>query len=175
VVDPTLGVFEGMFTNEEGKLAHGYEGTLNQFPVEFRRGLFTGGLPTRKGHEADYDQSFDKMLKMLKLLNDNKITFISGTDDFPGFTLHHELELYSKAGVPNAKVLQSATLVSAQVAGREKDFGSVAVGKKANLILIDGDPLKNISDIRKVESVMKNGNLYDPKKMYLSYGFGFWK
>lgn len=175
VVDPTLAIFEGMFTNDEGKLAHGYEGTLNQFPVEFRRGLYTGGLPTRKGHEADYNQSFDKMLKMLKLLYDNKITFVPGTDDFPGFALHRELELYSKAGIPNAKVLQSATIVSAQVAGREKDFGSVEVGKKANLILIEGDPLKNISDIRKVVVAMKNGNLYDSKTMYRSYGFGFWK
>jgi len=175
VVDPTLAIFEGMFTNDEGKLAHGYENTLNQFPAEFRRGLYTGGLPTRKGHEADYNQSFDTMLRMLKLLYDNKITFVPGTDDFPGFALHRELELYSKAGVPNAKVLQSATLVSAQVAGREKEFGSVEVGKKANLILIDGDPIKNISDIRKVELVMKNGNLYDPKVMYQSYGFGFWK
>ena len=175
VVDPTLAIFEGMFTNDEGKLAHGYESILKQFPAEFRRGLYTGGLPTRKGHEADYNQSFDTMLSMLKLFYDNKITFVPGTDDFPGFALHRELELYSKAGIPNAKVLQSATLVSAQVAGKEKEFGSVEVGKKANLILVDGDPIKNISDIRRVESVMKNGNLYDPKAMYQSYGFGFWK
>jgi imidazolonepropionase-like amidohydrolase len=83
--------------------------------------------------------------------------------------------LYSKAGVPNAKVLQSATWTSAKVAGKENELGSLQVGKKANLIVIDGDPLKNISDIRKVELVMKNGNLYDPKAMYQSYGFGFWK
>ncbi len=175
VVDPTLSVFESMFINEEGKLAHGYETSVNQFPAEFRRGLYTGGLPTRKGHEADYQQSFNKMLKMLKLLYDNKITFVPGTDDFPGFMLHHELELYSQAGVPNAKILQSATIVSATVANKEKEFGSIEVGKKANMILVDGDPLKNISDIRKVELVMKNGNLYDPKSMYQSYGFGFWK
>jgi hypothetical protein len=175
VVDPTLAIFEGMFTNDEGKLAHGYEKTENQLPVEYRRGLYTGGLPTRKGHEADYNQSFEAMLKMLKLLYDHKITFVPGTDDFPGFALHRELELYSKAGIPNAKVLQSATLISAQVAGKEKELGSVQSGKNANLILVAGDPLKDISDIRKVELVMKNGNLYDPKLMYQSYGFGFWK
>jgi hypothetical protein len=175
VVDPTLAIFEGMFTNDESKLAHGYESNLNQFPAEFRRGLYSGGLPTRKGREADYNQSFDKMLKMLKLLYDNGITFVPGTDDFPGFALHRELELYSKAGVPNAKVLQSATWTSAKVAGKENELGSLQVGKKANLIVIDGDPLKNISDIRKVELIMKNGNLYDPKAMYQSYGFGFWK
>jgi hypothetical protein len=175
VVDPTLAIFEGMFLNEEGKLARGYETIVNQFPAEFRRSLYTGGLPTRKGHETQYNASFETMLKMLKLLYDNKITFVPGTDAFPGFALQHELELYSKAGVPNAKVLQAATYGSARIAGKENELGSIGVGKKANVILVDGDPVKNISDIRKVEMVMKNGNLYDPKAMYQSYGFGFWK
>jgi hypothetical protein len=175
VVDPTLAIFESMFVNDEGKLANGYESIVNQFPAEFKRSLYTGGLPTRKGKESIYRQSYDNMLKMLKLLYDSKITFVPGTDDFPGFALHRELELYAKAGVPNAHVLKSATLVSAQVAGKEKELGSVEVGKKANLILIDGDPLKNISDIRKVELVMKAGNIYHPKALYQSYGFGFWK
>ncbi len=175
VVDPTMAIFEGMFVNDEGKLANGYESIVNQFPAEFKRSLYTGGLPTRKGKESTYRQSYDNMLKMLKLLYDNKITFVPGTDDFPGFALHRELELYAKAGVPNARVLQSATLISAQVAGKEKELGSVEAGKKANLILVDGDPLKNISDIRKVELVMKAGNLYHPKALYQSYGFGFWK
>lgn len=175
VVDPTLAVFEGMFSNDEGKLAHGYETIVNQLPAEYRRSLYRGGLPTRKGRESDYDQSFQTMLKMVKLFDENKITFVPGTDDFPGFALHRELELYSQAGVPNARVLQSATIVSARVAGKEKESGSIEVGKKANLVLIDGDPLKNIHDIRKVEWVMKEGKSYDPKTMYQSYGFGFWK
>lgn len=175
VVDPTMAIFESMFVNDEGKLANGYESIVNQFPAEFKRSLYTGGLPTRKGKETTYRQSYDNMLKMLKLLYDNQITFVPGTDDFPGFALHRELELYAKAGIPNAQILKSATLVSAQVAGKEKELGSVEAGKRANLILVDGDPLKNISDIRKVELVMKAGNLYHPKALYQSYGFGFWK
>lgn len=175
VVDPTAAIFEDMFTNEPGKLAAGYDKILPMFPAEFRRRLYSGGLPTMKGHEADYKQSYSNMLKMLQLLYANKITFVPGTDDFPGFALHRELELYSKAGVPNKEVLRTATYVSARVAGKDSELGSIEVGKKANLILIDGDPLKNISDIRKVELTIKNGNLFDPKAMYQSYGFGFWK
>ena len=128
-----------------------------------------------KGHEAEYRQSFDNMMKMLQLLHKNGITFVPGTDDFPGFALQRELELYAKAGVPNAEVLKKATLISAQVAEKEKEYGSIEVGKKANLILVDGDPVKNIGDIRKVELTMKAGNLYDAKALYKSYGFGFWK
>lgn len=175
VVDPTVAIFEGMFTNEPGKLAAGYQPVLNMFPPEFRRGLYTGGLPTMKGHEADYKASFDNMLKMLKLLHSSGITFVPGTDEFPGFALHRELELYAKAGVSNKEVLQKATLISARVAGKENEVGSIEVGKKANLILVDGDPVKNISDIRRVEFTMKNGHLYDNKVLLDSYGFGFWK
>ena len=78
-----------------------------------------------KGHEAEYKESYDNMLKMLKLLHTNGITFVPGTDDFPGFALHRELELYSKAGVPNKEVLQKATLLSARIAGKEKELGSI--------------------------------------------------
>ena len=175
VVDPTAAIFERMFTNEPGKLAAGYEANLNMFPQEFRRDLYRGGLPTMKGHEADYKQSYANMLKMLQLLHKNGIMFVPGTDDFPGFTLQRELELYAKAGVPNAEVLRKATLLSARVAGKETELGSIEVGKKANIILVDGDPVKNISDIRKVELTIKNGSVYDCKALYQSYGFGFFK
>lgn len=175
VVDPTMAIFESMFTNEPGKLAAGYGPVLNMLPPEFRRSLYSGGLPTMKGHEAEYKQSFDNMLKMLKVLHTSGIPFLPGTDDFPGFALHRELELYVKAGVPNKEVLQKATIQSARIAGKESELGTVEVGKKANLVLIEGDPVKNISDIRKVEFTMKGGHLYDAKMLYASYGFGFWK
>ncbi len=175
VVDPTAAIFEGMFTNQPGKLAAGYETNLSMFPTEFRRELYRGGLPTMKGHEAQYQQSYAKMLKMLQLLHKNGVMFLPGTDDFPGFALQRELELYAKAGVPNAEVLQKATLFSARVAGVENELGSIEVGKKANLIMVEGDPVKNISDIRNVELTIKNGNMYDSKALYKSYGFGFWK
>jgi hypothetical protein len=175
VVDPTAAIFEDMFTNEPGKLAAGYEPILSMFPPEFRRNLYRGGLPTMKGHEAEYKQSYANMLGMLKLLHNNGITFVPGTDDFPGFALHRELELYAKAGVSNKEVLQKATILSARIAGKEQELGSIEVGKKANLILVDGDPVKNISDIRRVELTMKGGHIYDAKTLYASYGFGFWK
>lgn len=175
VVDPTMAIFEGMFTNEPGKLAAGYEPVLNMLPPAFRRGLYTGGLPTIQGHETQYKASFDNMMKMLKLLHVNGIPFVPGTDDFPGFALHRELELYAKAGVPNKEVLQKATIVSARLAGKESEVGSIEVGKKANLVLVQGDPVKNISDIRKVEFTLKGGHLYDARLLYAAYGFGFWK
>ena len=175
VVDPTVGVFEGMFANKPGKLANGYSSIIGMFPAEFKRSFYYGGLPTMKDHELEYAASMDNMMKMVKVLHQGGITIVPGTDDFPGFALHRELELYSQAGIPNADVLRAATITSAKVAGKDKEVGTIETGKKANLILIDGDPLKNISDIRKVELTIKNGNLYEPKALYASYGFGFWK
>jgi hypothetical protein len=175
VIDPTIAIFEGMFTNEPGKLAKGYDGVVATFPPEYKRSLFYGGLPTQKGNESDYRASFDTMLKMIKVMHQAGITIVPGTDDFPGFALHRELELYALAGISNADVLKSATIVSARVAGREKDLGSVEAGKKANLVLIDGNPLQNISDIRKVALTFKGGNMYEPKALYSSYGFGYYK
>lgn len=175
IVDPTAAIFEDMFTHEPGKLAFGYDPVINMLPPEFRRGLYLGGLPTMKGREAQYKKSYDNMLGMLKLLHANGVTFVPGTDDFPGFALHRELELYVKAGISTKEVLQKATWISAQIAGKDQEVGSIEVGKKANLILVVGDPVKNISDIRKVEYTMKGGHLYDNKKLYESYGFGFWK
>ncbi|HZY78932.1 MAG TPA: amidohydrolase family protein [Cyclobacteriaceae bacterium] len=173
VVDPTIGIFEQMFVNKPGKLANGYSSIISMFPAEFKRTFYYGGLPT--AHDPEYSSSLDKMMKMLKLLHSSGITIVPGTDDFPGFALHRELELYAQAGISNAEVLRAATLVSAKVAGKDAEFGTVEIGKKANLILIDGDPLKNISDVRKVELTIKGRSLYEPKSLYASYGFGFWK
>jgi hypothetical protein len=175
VVDPTIAIFEGMFTNAPGKLAKGYDAVAATFPPEYKRSLYYGGLPTIKGNEAAYSASFTTMLAMIRTLHQAGITIVPGTDDFPGFALHRELELYSQAGISNADVLKSATLVSARVAGMEKDLGTVEVGKKANLVLIDGNPLENISDVRKVALTIKGGNLYEPKALYNSYGFGYYR
>ncbi len=175
IVDPTLTVFEGMFLNQAGKLANGYCSVIGNFPADYKRSLYYGGLPTMKGHETEYQQSFGKMISMLKVLHQAGVIVLPGTDDFPGFALHRELELYAQAGLTNAEVLKAATLTSAQVAGKEGELGTVEVGKNANLILVDGDPLKNISDIRKVELTIKGGKLYEPKALYASYGFGFFK
>ena len=175
VVDPTAAIFEDMFVNQPGQLAKGYDAVVELFPADFKRSLYYGGLPTMKGHIDEYRESFENMVKMLKLLYENGITMVPGTDDFPGFTLHRELELYAQAGIPNTEVLRMATLISAQVAGKADEFGTIAAGKKANMILVEGNPVTNISDIRKVVLTIKNGNLYYPLELYESYGFGFWK
>jgi imidazolonepropionase-like amidohydrolase len=100
----------------------------------------------------------------------NNITIVAGTDSTPGFTLHRELELYVSSGIPAAKVLQIATLTAARVAGQDKELGSITKRKLADLIIIDGDPTKNISDIKNVETVIKNGVIYKTADLYTAVG-----
>ncbi len=167
VIDPTVSIFEGMFMQEEGKPTASIAMAIDRFPLSLQRSFkSSGGLGVPKGLEETYKKSFDNMLKMVKALYDNGVTIVPGTDDFVGFILHRELENYVRAGIPNAEVLKMATLTSAIVAKKEKSFGIIEAGKTADIILIDGDPLKNISDIRKVETVIKGNSIYLTKELF---------
>ena len=103
-------------------------------------------------------------------MHDGGVTIIPGTDALAGYTLHRELELYVRAGIPAAEVLRMATLTSAEVMGVNKDRGTIAAGKLADMILIDGDPLKNMRDIRNITTVIKGGTLYDPAAIEKALG-----
>ncbi len=168
VVDPTLAVFEGMFTDRDRQVPAAYKTEIDRFPLQWQRSLRAGGggLPVPDGMDETYRQSYASMLKIVKMLYDKGITIVPGTDGFAGFMLHRELELYVMAGIPAEKVLQIATIISARVAGKEKEMGSIEKGKIANMVLIDGNPVSNISDIRKAVLVIKDGVMYDPAKLY---------
>jgi imidazolonepropionase-like amidohydrolase len=107
---------------------------------------------------------------MIKVLYDAGVPLVAGTDATPGFALHRELELYAEAGIPAGEVLRIATIGAARVAKRDGDLGSVAPGKLADLILVEGDPAKRIGDIRRVSLVIKDGKVYEPRALYRSIG-----
>jgi CHAT domain-containing protein len=116
-----------------------------------------------EGMDQRYRDSFRNLLAMVKALYDNHIPIVAGTDALAGFTLHRELELYVQAGIPPAEVLRIATLGAASVMKHDDQLGSIAPGKLADLDIIDGDPSTNISDIRRVVTVIKDGNVYDAR------------
>ncbi len=170
VVDPTVGVFEDLFLGRPGKIPEAWATVADRLPPQVRRGLLAGGLPVPEGKDALYRSSFEALLKMVRLVHDSGVRIVAGTDGFAGFTLPRELELYAKAGIPPAEVLQIATLGAASVAGRTDDLGTVAPGKLADLLLVDGSPAERISDVRKVSLVVKGGVLYDPAALLKSVG-----
>jgi len=74
------------------------------------------------------------------------------------------------AGIPPEKVLQVVTLGAAQVAKADRELGSIQPGKRADLVLISGDPVRNISDIRRCTLVIRNGAEYRSADLYAALG-----
>jgi hypothetical protein len=170
VIDPTVGAFETMFAARQGTVFPGYESVAPRVPPVVRRGVLAGGLPVPEGKDSVYRAAVPAMLRMVKALYDAGVPIVAGTDAPPGFGLHRELELYSAAGIPNAEVLRIATIGAARVLGMDKETGSIKVGKVADLIVVDGDPLENMSDIRRVELTMKDGVIHEVARLYKALG-----
>jgi hypothetical protein len=175
LVDPTVAIFENMLLAQTGELSPTYQAVANRFPILDQRSFYTGGLPKDGEKATRYKASFDKMLAVVYDLFQKGVPIVPGTDGFPGFLYHRELELYVQAGIPAAEVLKLATIKSAQITGVSQSLGSIEVGKQANLILIDGNPVKEISHIRKIEWTMKSGRLYYAKELYGSLGVKHFK
>ncbi|HET9793722.1 MAG TPA: amidohydrolase family protein [Thermoanaerobaculia bacterium] len=165
VVDPTLVAFETMFVGKKGTVSPSYTEIADRMPAQIRRGFLSGSLPIPAGKETRYRDSYRSMLRMVKALYDRGIPIVAGTDDLAGFSLARELELYVEAGIPPADVLRIATLGGARVMRRDAERGSIAPGKAADLALVAGDPSARISDIRRVEIVVKDGVLYRPSEI----------
>ena len=160
VLDPTINVFETLFVPRHGGVLPAWAGLAGRLPVQVRRGLSTGGLPIPDGKDALYRDAFRSMLAMVKAQYDAGIPMVAGTDAMAGFTLARELELWVEAGIPSARVLQIATLGVRRVMKLDHEFGSVAPGKLADLIVVAGDPVADIRALRRVETVVKGGVVY---------------
>ena len=169
-IDPTVGIFEGMFLARPGSVDPQFAEVADRMPPQVRRGFLGGGLPVPDGMDQRYRDSAQALLNMVNLLYTSGVPIVAGTDSLAGFALHSELEYYVKAGIPAPKVLQIATLGAARIMKHDGQSGSIAPGKLADVILIDGDPTTRISDIRRVKTVVKDGVVYDSTAVYKAMG-----
>jgi imidazolonepropionase-like amidohydrolase len=170
-IDPTLVAFDDMFNARPGALGPANRAIADRMPAQVRRGFLSGGLPVTPALDTLYRDSYRAMMRMVKTMYDAGVPIVAGTDAGPvGFALHRELELYVEAGIPAPAVLRIATLGAARVMHHDDDRGSVAVGKLADLVLVDGDPTTRISDIRRTSLVVKNGIVYMPDEIYRALG-----
>jgi len=169
-IDPTLALFEERFVNRPGQIPASYESVARQLPAQFRRSLLIGNLPVPEGMDQRYRDSFANMLKLVKAMYDAGIPVESGTDSIAGFTLQRELELHVKAGIPPERVLGDATLGAARIMKKDGQLGSIAPGKLADLVLVNGDPTTRISDIRRTTLIVKDGVVYYPSAISRALG-----
>jgi imidazolonepropionase-like amidohydrolase len=169
-LDLTLSIFEDQYLNRAGQIPIGFQSIANRLPAQVRRGLLSTGLTPPAGMDRTYRKSFAKMMELAGLLYRSGIPIEAGTDSMAGFALHRELELDVQAGIPARQVLQNATLNAARIMSLDKELGSIAVGKLADLVLVRGNPADNISDIRNTVLVVKDGVLYQPAELYSELG-----
>jgi imidazolonepropionase-like amidohydrolase len=163
VIDPTVGVFELGFRSTKDDIK-ALEPDFARLPQPLQA-LFVnmGNPPADAAKAAPYFASF---LGLVKALYDHGIPIVAGTDmGFPGSSLARELELYVQGGLTPMQALQTATIAAARAMRAEQRAGSLDPGKQADVVVIDGNPLTHIRDIRRVHLVVKDGQLYEPAKM----------
>ena len=172
--DPTLGIQEGLYDEFIGDTSKGIKPIIDWMPETRKNNLANTSSVGSEEQKPAYKASFRNSLAMVKMLFDNGILLVAGTDGGNAIALHRELEIYNEAGIPANEVLKIATYNAAKDCGLENVYGQIAIGKSADFILIDGNPTKNISDIRRVEWVIKNGRMYSPKKLLASRGWKYY-
>jgi imidazolonepropionase-like amidohydrolase len=166
VYDPTLALME-LFQHTAAENAKNEPGLALE-----PRGMSDGfpGVPPEQAVESA--AMFDKELAIVGELHRRGITVVAGTDiTVPGHSLHREIELFVRAGFTPMEALQAATSVPARVMHLDGEVGTIAPGKRADLVLVAGNPLVDIRDIRKVAGVVTRGRLLDPTALWKLAGF----
>jgi imidazolonepropionase-like amidohydrolase len=170
-LDSTIVILERLMLSRAGEVAEGDAAYLDHMPIGYQRYRRRTFVPLdSEAEDVRYRTAFVRLLDTIGLLDRSGITLLPGTDDPTGFTVHRELELYHKAGIPAARVLQIATLGMARYMDRDREFGSIAPGKHADFFLIAGDPTEDISAIRHARMVFKGDQIYYPSAIYGALG-----
>ena len=170
VVDPTLATFD-FIRHRAGDMSQAFAAVADHLPPDLQRSLRVAQMKIPDdATAATYEKSYEKLVAFVGLMHQAGIPIVAGTDEMPGFTLQRELELYVQAGLTPGESLQTATWNAAKYAGVLDDRGSIAPGKRADLVLVDGDPTSDIAAIRQVAMVLKGDTVYYPSEIHQALG-----
>lgn len=124
--------------------------------------------------DADaYRARLRSSVALLKDALEAGVLVVAGTDKgVPGLSLPRELELYVEGGMTPLQAIQTATIMPARAMQLDKELGTLEVGKRADLVVLDSNPLEKISAIRSARLVAANGRLYDCGVLWQAAGFG---
>jgi hypothetical protein len=165
-LDPTVATFAPLLVARPGKGAPTDAPWIDHVPAPVQRDRRTLSLDLKPEQYDRYDASWKKLQQVLVTLHREGIPLVPGTDDVAGFVLHGELESWVAAGLTPVDALRAATLGGARFLGREAELGTIAVGKRASLYLVEGDPLTDIRAIRRGRLVVKDGALFFPEEIH---------
>jgi imidazolonepropionase-like amidohydrolase len=166
VIDDTVALYDQLFyTHEE---AAKREPGIATLPRELATGI--GTLPAADAPAAA--RAFARYLELIGLLHKRGVTLVAGTDiAVPGHSVHRELELYVEAGFTPMEAIQAATLAPARHMRLDKELGTIEPGKRADLVVVRGNPLARISDLRNTQLVVARGRVYDTRTLWELVGF----
>ena len=169
VLDPTLALYE-LLARPFTQPIDAFEPGINHVALELATPLSGFGSPPEAAPRRR--RRFDDYVEIVGTLHKAGVPIVAGTDQsVPGFSLHREIELYVKAGFKPLDALQAATIVPARVMGKESDSGTIEVGKRGDIVILDANPLENIANTRKIYRVITNGRVFDPVPLWQSVGF----
>ena len=106
----------------------------------------------------DFEKEFGYIAEVVLLAHQANVNMVIGRDDWD-WSMVHEMQAYERIGLPRADILRMATRNAAKFLGRDSEFGTVEIGKRADLILVNGDPLASIRDLSKLTVVIKQGEI----------------
>jgi imidazolonepropionase-like amidohydrolase len=124
-----------------------------------------------QNQQSVYAALFPKAMRLERAFVTAGGTLVAGTDPtgsggvVPGYADQRQIELLVESGFTPLEAISIGTLNGAKYLGRDSRIGSIALGKQADLVVVDGDPSRNISDVRRVDTVFKQGVGFDPAKL----------
>jgi imidazolonepropionase-like amidohydrolase len=169
VIDPTASWGEMAGRSKDVEISS-FEPGIAKAPYTVASKFLSLGSPATESER--FHARMAESRAVIGALHKAGIPVVAGSDTgLIGYGLHRELELYVQAGMTPLEAIQTATTVAARAMNLADDSGSIEAGKRADLILVNGNPQENISDIRKVSRVVANGRLYDSDKLWQRVGF----
>jgi hypothetical protein len=170
-LDTTAVIIEQLMLSRAGAVPPGQDDFLSHMPIGFQRYRKRSFVPLKSAADDQaYRTGFAKVLEVIAMLHRQGIRLLPGTDDATGFSVQREVELYVKAGMTPAEALRAATLGSEEYLGRTDRLGTIARGKLADMVLVAGDPTRDIAAIKRPRLVMKGGAIYFPSEIYTALG-----
>jgi hypothetical protein len=170
-LDPTAVTLELLMLSRDGMPAPAVASYIDHLPIGLQRRRQRGIAPLESPADyAAYRGAFASVKRVVRRLHDRGVTLLPGTDDSTGLSVHRELEIYGEAGISAADVLRLGTIVPEQYMGREQQLGSIARGKRADFLLLPGNPAKDLRELHRIAMVVKDGTIYFPSEIYPAFG-----
>ena len=148
------------FANKE------WQETYNFLPGDVKKEWLQNSINLAKQPIDESYKNFEKWsFNIVNLFNKHEVNIIAGTDTpigflTPGFSLHKELQLLVEAGLTPIDALKAATIIPAKFFNLEKEIGTIDVGKKADLLILNSNPLINIGNTADIQTVITKGLVY---------------